>query len=307
MRAVCLPDIAGRPNADPPSKITRLINRDDYDMYAKIRKKAKTLSKGKTATRAEHFRKRLDQLYHGRSTAGLRFRMGLLAFDLIVIGSYIAGSIMDMPHGFFLVDLVLALILFADLSARWLISDSNRAFLTRNPFHLADMIVILSLIAPMVFGNFAFLRVLRALRVVRSYRVLQELRADSRFFRRNEDVIQRSVNLAVFIFIVSGTVHALQKDINPDIATWLDALYFTMAALTTTGFGDIVLIGTSGRWLSIIILIVGVGLFLHLLQSVFQSRKVRQKCKTCGLLLHEPDAIHCKHCGAEMAIETEGG
>lgn len=78
-----------------------------------------------------------------------------------------------------------------------------------------------------------------------------------------------------------------------------------MAALTTTGFGDIVLVGTSGKWLSIAILIVGVGLFLHLLQSVFQPSKVRQKCETCGLLLHDHDAIHCKHCGAEVKIETE--
>ena len=42
----------------------------------------------------------------------------------------------------------------------------------------------------------------------------------SRFFRRNEEVIQRSFNLGVFIFIVSGTVHALQKGSNPDITTW---------------------------------------------------------------------------------------
>ncbi|MBQ1202298.1 MAG: two pore domain potassium channel family protein, partial [Loktanella sp.] len=123
---------------------------------------------------------------------------------------------------------------------------------------------------------------------------------------RNEDLIQRSVNLVVFIFIVSGVVHASQRNVNPDIVTWVDALYFTMAALTTTGFGDIVLVGTSGRWLSIAILIVGVGLFLHLLQSVFQPSKVRKKCKSCGLVLHDHDAIHCKHCGAEMKIETEG-
>ena len=258
-------------------------------------------------TRLDHLRLRLNDLYHGRSKAGLRFRMILLAFDLIIIGSYIVTSAFGLERSLPALDLVLAAILLADLSARWLIAPSARDFFLRNPFHWADMLVILSLILPVMFGDFAFLRVLRALRVVRSYRVLQELRADSRFFKRNEEVIQRAVNLTVFIFIVSGLVHALQKNSNPDITTWLDALYFTMAALTTTGFGDIVLVGTSGRWLSIAILIVGVGLFLHLLQSVFQPPKVRKKCKSCGLLLHDPDAIHCKHCGAEMNIETEGG
>ena len=249
-------------------------------------------------------RETLHRLYHGRGKAGLRFRLALLTFDLAIIGSYVIGTVFGIQND--VLDLLLAVIVTADLAARWLISETTRDFTKRNPFYWADIIVILSLIAPIIFGDFAFLRVLRALRVVRSYRVLQELREDSRFFRRNEDVIQRSVNLAVFIFIVSSVVYAVQKTTNPDIATWIDALYFTMAALTTTGFGDIVLVGTSGRWLSIIILIVGVGLFLHLLQSVFQPPKVRQKCKTCGLLLHDTDAIHCKHCGAEMNIETEG-
>lgn len=249
---------------------------------------------------------RLDRLYNGRSNAGLRFRLGLLGFDLVIIGSYVIGTVLGIQNDWLILDLLLASIVFADLVARWLISSGNRDFVRRNPFYWADIIVILSLIAPIIFGDFAFLRVLRALRVVRSYRVLQELRHDSRFFRRNEDVVQRSVNLAVFIFIVSSVVFALQKTANPDIVTWVDALYFTMAALTTTGFGDIVLVGTSGRWLSIVILIVGVGLFLHLLQSVFQPPKIRQKCKSCGLLLHDTDAIHCKHCGAEMKIETEG-
>jgi len=262
--------------------------------------------KERSSHRLEPLRARVDNLYHGRSKAGLRFRLVLLAFDLVLIGSYVLTNALGFDRSFVVLDLLLAAIVMADLSARWLISPSTRAFLFRNPFHWADMIVILSLIAPLVFGDFAFLRVLRALRVARSYRVLQELREDSQFFKRNEEIVQRAVNLLVFIFVVSGFVHALQKEINPDIATWLDALYFTMAALTTTGFGDIVLVGTSGKWLSIAILTIGVGLFLHLLQSVFQPSKVRQKCKTCGLLLHDHDAIHCKHCGAEVMIETEG-
>ena len=264
------------------------------------------MPKEQSSTRLEPLRARVDKLYHGRTKTGLRFRLVLLVFDLVVIGSYVLTSALGFERSYVVLDLLLAAILIADLSARWLISPSTRTFVLRNPVHWADIVVILSLIAPLIFGDFAFLRVLRALRVARSYRVLQELREDSRFFKRNEEVVQRAVNLVVFIFVVSGFVHALQKGINPAITSWLDALYFTVAALTTTGFGDIVLVGTSGKWLSIAILVVGVGLFLHLLQSVFQPSKVRQKCKTCGLLLHDHDAIHCKHCGSEMKIETEG-
>ena len=79
-----------------------------------------------------------------------------------------------------------------------------------------------------------------------------------------------------------------------------------MTALTTTGFGDITLTGTVGRMLSVGVMIVGVGLFLRLLQVLFRPTKVRHECPVCGLLLHDIDAVHCKHCGTTLHIETEG-
>ncbi|WND76590.1 ion channel [Thalassospiraceae bacterium LMO-SO8] len=253
----------------------------------------------------DSLKKHVELIYTGRSKAALRFRLGLLTFDLVIIATYIAAGFFTLPREIYWLDIFLATIVCLDLLARGWIADNRLRFLA-GPFQWADLAVILSLVAPVFFGNFAFLRVLRALRVLRSYRVLQELRNDSSFFRRNEEVIQRGLNLAVFVFIVSAFVHAVQAGHNPDIKTYTDAIYFTVTALTTTGFGDIVLVGEDGRWLSIAILIFGVGLFLRLLQSVFRPPKIREKCEGCGLLMHEPDALHCKHCGREIAIETEG-
>jgi len=50
----------------------------------------------------------------------------------------------------------------------------------------------------------------------------------------------------------------------------------------------------------------GVTLFLRLAQVLFRPSKVRYECTTCGLMLHDADAIHCKHCGAYVHIDTEG-
>jgi voltage-gated potassium channel len=247
----------------------------------------------------------IAELYLGRSKRAVRFRFGLLAFDVAVLLSFIATTGVGLPFWLLVIDVVFALVIVADLTARYIIKPSRRAYLT-DIFNWADLIVVLSLTAPAFFGTFAFLRALRALRLMRSVHVLRDLRRSSRFFRENEEVIQRALNLAVFIFIVSAFVFALQSSINPGISNYTDALYFTVTALTTTGFGDIVLIGDSGRWMSILILGVGVGLFLRLAQSIFRPTKVRCKCEGCGLLLHEPDAVHCKHCGREIKIETTG-
>ena len=263
------------------------------------------MKKKAEAVGMERLRKILMKLYEGRSKASLHFRLALLAFDIFIIASFIATTFLGIPKFFYLVDLLFALVVFLDLLARMLIDRNRRKFLL-NPFNWADLVVILSLLVPAFFGDFAFLRVLRALRVLRSYRVLQELRKDSSFYRHNEEVIQRSLNLVVFLFIVSAFVYAAQAERNPDITSYTDALYFTVSALSTTGFGDIVLFGESGRWMSIAILIAGVGMFLRLLQSIFRPPKVRQRCNACGLTLHDADALHCKHCGKEIAIETEG-
>jgi voltage-gated potassium channel len=115
-----------------------------------------------------------------------------------------------------------------------------------------------------------------------------------------------SSNLAVFLVMISSVVYVTQARINPRIETFLDALYFTMTTLTTTGFGDIVLEGTSGRLLAVGIMIVGISLFLRLVQAVFRpGGKVRFACPRCGLLRHDHDAVHCKACGQLLAIPND--
>ena len=70
--------------------------------------------------------------------------------------------------------------------------------------------------------------------------------------RRNEEVIHAALDLAVFVFMISSLVYVSQRAINPKIEDFIDALYFTVATLSTTGFGDVTLMGsTSGEVLSI--------------------------------------------------------
>jgi hypothetical protein len=86
-----------------------------------------------------------------------------------------------------------------------------------------------------------FLRVLRLLRLLRAYHVLDDLRELSSRFRRYEEVIDAVINLLVCIFIMSASVFVLQVSHNAAINNDIDALYFTVSTLTTTGFGDIVM------------------------------------------------------------------
>ena len=198
------------------------------------------------------------------------------------------------------------MVILVDFAARtWIAPNRRREFLQVHT--IADLIVVASLLlAPFFAESLGFLRVLRGLRLIRSYHLLRDLRSESLVFRRHEDAILASINLFVFIFVTTSVVFVLTFDEAAGVAGYIDALYFTVATLTTTGFGDITMTTPGGKLLSVFIMVVGVALFVQLARAIFQRSKIKYKCPQCGLNRHEPDAIHCKHCGEPLKIETEG-
>jgi voltage-gated potassium channel len=247
----------------------------------------------------------LRELYYGTSRHAVVFRYALLAFDALVITFVIASSFFWGHPVIEVFDLVFGILILADVSARLAISRRWLRDLL-HPVGIADVIVIVSLLAPAAGENFAFLRVARALRLFRSYQLVHRLRRDVPFFQRNQDLIFAVVNLLVFILIMTALVFETQAARNPQISNYADALYFTVTTLTTTGFGDITLEGTTGRLLAVMIMIFGVSLFFRLAQTIFRPQKLHYECPQCGLSRHEADAVHCKHCGAVINLPTEG-
>jgi voltage-gated potassium channel len=166
-----------------------------------------------------------------------------------------------------------------------------------HPLGLADVAVIISFLAPISGHGLGFLRAVRALRLLRSYRIASRMRRDFPFVRRNYDTIIAGTHLFVFLFVMTAIVYETQQGQNPEIGNYIDALYFTVATLTTTGFGDITLSGTAGRLLSIAMMIVGVSLFLRMVQVLFRPKRMQCRCSSCGLSEHESDAVYCKRRG----------
>jgi len=247
----------------------------------------------------------LRSVYEGDTPGARRARWILVAFDIAVIIFFVVTTFLPHDRWVIVTDYVLGAVLLVDYFARWWASDDRVAYITR-PVTVLDLAVIISLFAPAMFESFTFLRVVRTLRLLRSYHVLSELRGSSKFFARNEEIIFSAINLLVFVFVVSALVYVLQVRSNPDIENYIDALYFTVTTLTTTGFGDITLHGSVGRMLAVLIMFVGVSLFLRLIQTIFRPTKVRYDCPDCGLKRHDPDAVHCKHCGRVLPIPSEG-
>ena len=43
----------------------------------------------------------------------------------------------------------------------------------------------------------------------------------------------------------------------------------------------------------------------NLARAVLRPRKVRFQCPDCGLMTHDPDAVHCKACGRLLKIPNK--
>ncbi len=248
----------------------------------------------------------LEDLYEGTSRRAKLFRTCILVFDVLTIGYFLFTAIDDLDTSLIALDLAIGLVILADLVARTWISKNRFRFLW-SLTTISDLIVLASLLAPLITGsNLGFLRVLRMLRLVRGFRVLERLDSLSTDIAINIRVTRAAANLLVFIFVVTSMIWVWERDRNEDLETYIDALYFTMSTLTTTGYGDITLTDRTGRLMSIGVMIFGVGFFLNLLQAIFRPSKVEIPCPECGLRLHDSDASHCKHCGSVVYIETEG-
>lgn len=245
-------------------------------------------------------------LYTGRGRRSAMFRYGLVVFDIATIIYFLLTVAAEKQHLFMYIDIAIGALILADFGARLWIADNRRKMLLR-VYTIADLIVITSLVlAPLLTENLAVLRVLRGLRLIHSYHLLHDLRRDVDFFRVHEDAVLAAVNLFVFVFVTTSIVYVLRFQDEASIANYIDALYYTVATLTTTGYGDITLSTPGGKIVSVCIMIFGVALFVRLARAIFQPAKVRYKCRECGLNRHDPDAVHCKHCGEPVKIETEG-
>ncbi len=247
---------------------------------------------------------RLRALYHGSSRTSVEFRITVLVIDLLIIGFFMFSPLLR-EHGlvFYAIDYAIAAVLTVDLAARAYAFSSIKDWLKR-PIVWVDLFILATLLLPAWLFNLGFLRVLRLWTLIHSdffWRTIGRKYDDT----HTEEVVKAVLTLVTFVFVATGFVYTSFLGTHEGLQGYVDALYFTVTSLTTTGYGDILLPGAWGRLVSIVIMLVGVTLFVRLGQAVFKPNKVSYPCPTCGLSRHDPDAVHCKACGEILCIPND--
>jgi voltage-gated potassium channel len=254
-------------------------------------------------SRFTRFRLLLRELYTGQTRRAIRFRYGVIIIDLTIIAFFIAAPLIRGTPEFLVLDYLIALVLFLDLTGRALTNSRLKQWLM-HPFVWVDIFVLITLLFPLWLFNLGFLRMLRLWTLFHSeffWTTVGRKYDETRW----EEVIRTLATLVTFVFVVTGFVYTSFVGQGTGIEGYVDALYFTITTLTTTGYGDILLPGAWGKILSIIIMVTGISLFVRLAQTLLRPHKVRFACPTCGLSRHDPDAVHCKACGTLINIPND--
>lgn len=245
----------------------------------------------------------LRRLYHGQTPGAIRFQLAVIVIDLAILAFFIATPLLQETASFLWLDYSVAALLAADVAAR-LFASSDIPRQLRQPTVWVDIFILLTLLFPATLANLGFLRILRLWSLSRTGFLWRPLgRYGLGEWRETTHAV---INLLTFLFIITGFVYTFFFRSAGGLTAYVDALYFTVATVTTTGFGDIVLPGVWGKLTAILTMIIGISLFVRLAQSIFRPAKVFFPCPQCALQRHDPDAVHCKACGHILKIPDDG-
>ncbi|PSB17306.1 Ion transporter [filamentous cyanobacterium CCP2] len=188
----------------------------------------------------------------------------------------------------------------------WSAENKIRHFF--NLYSLIDLLVILPFFFTSV--DIRFIRIFRWFRILRLIRYIEGKTIFGYVTREDSAIFVRILfTLFTIIFIFSGLIYQVEHPVNAEsFSTFLDAIYFAVATMTTVGYGDITPISELGRLLAVLMIMTGIALIPWQIgelvkQLLKTSNRTVQEilCVNCGLTTHDADARFCKICGKPLA------
>ncbi len=164
---------------------------------------------------------------------------------------------------------------------------------------LVDLAAILPFYLPLLGADLRSLRALRLLRILRIAkmgRYSTSLRLIARVLKARKEELVMSVGLMLLLLIVSSSViYSCESEQQPEVFSSVPAtMWWSIATLTTVGYGDMYPVTPLGQFFGSIIAILGIGMFAlpaGILGAGFVEEFNRNKapprtCPRCGEPLH---------------------
>ncbi|MEL7293805.1 MAG: ion transporter [Pseudomonadota bacterium] len=181
-------------------------------------------------------------------------------------------------------------------------------------YGVVDLLAILPTYLAIFFPGASFMGVIRALRIMRIFRVLKLVRylQDSNLLLRSLLMARRKIfiffsTVAILVTIFGALIYVIEGPKN-GFTSIPQSIFWAIVTITTVGYGDLVPQTPLGKGVAALTMLLGysilavpTGIITAELNQEMNSHKTLVKCPNCSKSGHEPDAMHCKHCGSELA------
>jgi voltage-gated potassium channel len=182
----------------------------------------------------------------------------------------------------------------------------------RSFFGVIDLLAILPTYIAFFFGGAQAFLVIRALRLMRIFRILKlgHFLSEGQYIA---SAMRASVTkITVFLFFISILVtilgafmYLIEGGTNSGFSNIPSSIYWAIVTLTTVGYGDITPETAVGKMLSAVVMVLGYAIIAvptgivtgEFIRQAREGSTNSQVCRYCAKGGHDDTAVYCKHCG----------
>jgi voltage-gated potassium channel len=177
-----------------------------------------------------------------------------------------------------------------------------------SPLGLIDLIAILPFYLPFFFKfDLRFIRILRIVRLLRIFKLNRYTKALGLFthvFYEKRSELGITMFVMFLLLLMSSTImYYLESDAQPDqFPDIISTFWWSVATLTTVGYGDVYPVTGWGKLVSGIIAILGIGLVAlptGILSAGF-IEKLEEKKEDKVVAKSQKSFKYCPHCGEKL-------
>ena len=275
----------------------------------------------KKKSKYEIFRQRVNILVHGVDTrAGKLFDIILLFLILLSVVLVMLESVNTLDekyHGFLIAAEWIITIFFTIEYILRIISTQKKLQYIFSFYGIIDLISILPMYLSFIVPNSKVLSIIRALRLLRLFRVLNLVQ-----FSGQQSQLRLAINASktkiivfiYFVFIISillGAVMYVVESPESGFTSIPTSIYWCIVTLTTVGYGDIAPGTPLGKIIASFIMILGYGIIAvptgivtAELASQHKTKLLPDGCVNCGMKDHKSTAEFCYKCGHHLEEQS---
>jgi voltage-gated potassium channel len=257
-------------------------------------------------------------IFEADTTAGRVFDVILLLLILLSIAVVMLQSVasFNARHAQLLQDLewIITIIFTIEYLLRMIALKKTLKY-AGSFYGIIDLLAILPSYLSLVLPQSRFLLVIRALRLMRVFRVFEL----SHFVREGMQIVlalrASAKRILVFLFfmviisvVMGALIYVVESPYNDKFSSIPQSVYWSIVTITTVGYGDISPTTPIGKFLASFVMLLGYAIIaiptgivsVEMSKSFKKEESVSRACTNCGEVAHAPDATYCKFCGYKL-------